>query len=257
MKLNCNFIGLWTLVRREGIRTIRIWRQTLLPPAITMTLYFTIFGHFIGSHVPAINNYTYIQFLAPGLVMMSIITNSYSASSSAFFSLKFGKSIEEILVSPMSNIFILLGFTFGGVLRGLMVATIVSCIALIFTHIHVHHIFFMIFIAVSCSFIFAIAGVINGIFATTFDEVTIIPTFILTPLSYLGGVFYSINQLGPFWHSLSKFNPILYLINIFRFSILDISEVSVIMALVMVVLLGIVLFITGWYLLYKGVGLKD
>ena len=189
------WIAYQTLVRKELIRIFRIWSQTLLPPAITMTLYFLIFGQLIGSQLRDIDGFSYIQYIVPGLIMMSVITNSYIHTSSAFFSIKFQRSIEELLVSPMPNIIILLGFISGALIRSLIVAFIVTCIALLFTHLTLHHWFLMLLIIVSTSVFFATLGLINGIFAKTFDDISWVPTFLITPLTYLGGVFFSINML--------------------------------------------------------------
>ena len=236
------WIAYQTLVRKELIRIFRIWSQTLLPPAITMTLYFLIFGQLIGSQLRDIDGFSYIQYIVPGLIMMSVITNSYIHTSSAFFSIKFQRSIEELLVSPMPNIIILLGFISGALIRSLIVAFIVTCIALLFTHLTLHHWFLMLLIIVSTSVFFATLGLINGIFAKTFDDISWVPTFLITPLTYLGGVFFSINMLPGFWQKIAYFNPVLYIIDIFRYSVLGIISINVEGALSALLIIMIIAF---------------
>ncbi len=181
---------------------MRIWSQTLFPPAITMSLYFIIFGKFIGSQINNIQGFTYIQYIVPGLVMMSIMTNAYANTASSFFFNKFNKSIEELLVSPMPNIIILAGYMLGGTVRGILVGIIVLVISLFFTHVPIHHLGILIGMALLAAMLFSLGGLLNGIYAKRFDDISFIPTFILTPLTYLGGVFYSVNQLPPRWQTL-------------------------------------------------------
>ncbi|EKD74815.1 MAG: ABC-type multidrug transport system permease component [uncultured bacterium] len=255
--MEINSIALITLLRKETTRFFRIWPQTLLPPVITITLYFILFGKLVGSQIQAINGHSYMQFIAPGLIMMSIITNAYGNVVASFFSLRFQKSIEELLIAPLSNWVILLGFTFGGILRGLTVGCLVSIIALFFTHLKIQH-FFIFFISLFfTSAFFSLAGFTNALFAKKFDDISIIPSFILTPLIYLGGVFYSLAQLPVFWQTFSKFNPLLYMINTFRYSIIGISDINVLMALILIVTGTVLLFLINLYLLNKGVGLKS
>ncbi len=251
-----NLIALQTILRREILRFMRIWSQTLLPPAITMCLYFLIFGKFIGSQLSNIHGYTYIQYIVPGLVMMSAMTNAYANTASSFFLTKFNKSIEEMIVSPMPNVITLLGFTFGGTLRGLIVGTIVLLIAFLFTHVPLEYPLVMVMMAVLASILFALGGVINAIYAKRFDDVSFIPTFVLTPLTYLGGVFYSVQQLPSFWRSISLCNPILVIVDTFRYGLLGISDVNVYAGFGLVVGLVIVLFFWAWLLLSKGTGIK-
>ncbi len=196
--LQRNWIAFTTIVRKEYIRVVRIWVQTIVPPAITMTLYFLIFGTLIGSRIGQMDGYGYMQFIAPGLIMMSVITNSYGNVVSSFFGAKFGRHVEEMLVSPMANATIILGHVAGGVLRGLLVGLLVTAIALFFTRLEVEHPFVTISIVLLSSVVFALAGFINAVFAKKFDDISIIPTFVLTPLTYLGGVFYSISLLPEF-----------------------------------------------------------
>lgn len=256
MSANKNIVALQTILFKEIIRFMRIWSQTLLPPAITMTLYFLIFGKLIGSQIGSIHNYTYMQYIVPGITMMSIMTNAYSNTASSFFGAKFSKSIEEMLVSSMPNVLMLLGYSLGGALRGLIVGIIVLAIAMVFTHIPIVHPWIVFSMAVLSSMVFSLGGLLNGIFAKKFDDVSFIPTFILTPLTYLGGVFYSIQQLPPFWRSLSLFNPIFNIVDTFKFGMLGISDVNVYLGFGMVCLLCITLFIACLYLLEKGIGLR-
>jgi ABC-2 type transport system permease protein len=249
-------VSLYTLVKREINRFMRIWTQTLIPPAITMTLYFIIFGKFIGSQIKMVNGFTYIQYIVPGLVIMSVMTNAFANTVSSFFLTKFNKSIEEMLVSPMPNVVILFGFMLGGTLRGVLVGALVMLIALLFTHIPVHYPGVVISMAILSSMVFSLGGLINGIYAKNFDDISFIPTFVLTPLTYLGGVFYSIQQLPPFWRTVSLLNPILDMVDTFRYGLLGISDVSVYAGFSLVTLLFFVLFGWAWLLLHKGIGIK-
>jgi ABC-2 type transport system permease protein len=251
-----NMIALKTLLIKEILRFMRIWSQTLIPPAITMSLYFIIFGKFIGSQIHQIHGFTYIQYIVPGLVMMSVMTNAYANTATSFFLTKFNKSIEEMVVSPMSNLALLLGFMLGGTVRGVLIGIIVTLISLLFTHMPIHHPSIMISMALLAAMVFSLGGLINGIYAKRFDDISFIPTFILTPLTYLGGVFYSIQQLPPLWHAISLFNPILAMVDTFRFSLLDISDVSIYFGFSLVIVCFIVMFFWAWILLYKGVGIK-
>jgi len=227
MKYKTNFIALYTILRRDVLRTFRLWTQTLLPAAITSILYFLIFGHVIGERIGFMQGFQYIQFIAPGLIMMQIIICSYNASVGSLYLDKFQKSIEEILVSPMPNALVLLGYMGSGVFRGLLVGFIVACIALFFTHLRIYSFPIVLLSAVLTSAIFSTVGVINALFARSFDDISIIPTFVLTPLTYLGGVFYSIMLLPHFWRRLSLGNPILYMVDAFRFGFLHLSEFNV------------------------------
>jgi len=249
--------GYTTIVREETIRLFRIWSQTLLPPVVTTTLYYVIFGAFIGSQVADIEGFSYMAFIVPGLVMMTIITSAYMNTVSVFFLAKFQKSIEEILVSPMPNWVVVAGFVSGGVMRGMLVGFLVLLLSLFFTHLALHNVFIIFAAAILTSILFALGGLVNGMFAKSFDAVTIIPTFVLTPLTYLGGVFYSIEQLPPFWQQVSLFNPILYMVNAFRYGFLGVSDVSLqtsfsVMGILIIVLLGATL----WFF-KKGNGLKN
>ncbi|MCW0201179.1 MAG: ABC transporter permease [Rhodanobacter thiooxydans] len=253
-----NLVALNTILRREIVRIMRIWTQTLIPPAITMTLYFVIFGKLIGSRIGSVEGgFSYMQYIVPGLVMMSIITNSYGNISSSFFGAKFSRAVEEMLVSPMPNWVILTGYVAGAVVRGLVVGVLVLLIALFFTDLHVLHPLITFASVLLGATIFSLAGFVNAVYAKKFDDIALVPTFILTPLTYLGGVFYSINMLGEPWQAISRANPILYMVNAFRYGVLGISDVHVGWAFV--VMLGFVaaLSVVALQLLKRGVGLRS
>lgn len=257
MDYKLNLVGLKTLVSKEITRVLRIWIQTIVPPAITMTLYFIIFGNLIGSRIGTMAGFDYMQYIAPGLIMMSVVTTSYGNVVSSFFGAKFGRHIEEMLVSPMSNATIIVGHVAGGVIRGLLVGGMVTAIALSFTKLQVAHpliTFSMVFLA---SIVFALAGFINALFATKFDDISIIPTFVLTPLTYLGGVFYSISLLPEFWQRLSLANPILYMVNAFRYGILGVSDIEITHAYMIVGLFAIGLFTACMMLMNRGIGIRE
>ncbi len=249
-------IAYQTMVVKEISRFMRIWIQTLIPPAISMTLYFVIFGNLIGSRIGEMGGFTYMQYIAPGIIMMSIINNAYSNVVSSFFGAKFQKHIEEMLVSPIPNYLILAGYITGGVTRGLLVGFIVSLVALFFTELHIYSYSIMISVVLLTSILFSLGGMINGIFAKKFDDISIIPTFILTPLTYLGGVFYSIDLLPEFWQRVSLFNPILYMVNAFRYGMLGVSDIDVGFAFSIIAVFTAGLTIFCLYMLNRGVGLK-
>lgn len=251
-----NWISFQTIVIREIRRFLRIWPQSLLPPVITMTLYFVIFGSLIGPRIGKMEGFDYMQFIAPGLIMMSVITHAYSNVVSSFYGMRFQRNIEELLVSPTSNFIILLGFIVGGIVRGLLVGGLVTVIALFFTHLQVQHVLITILVVLLSSALFSLAGFTNAIFARNFDDISIIPTFVLTPLTYLGGVFYSISLLPNFWRNLSLGNPVLYMINAFRYGILGISDVHVYFAIAIIAFFTVALFYVNLSLLKKGVGIR-
>lgn len=254
---NADMVAMLTILRKEVTRFLRIWSQTLLPSVITMSLYFVIFGTVIGSRISNMGSFSYISFIAPGIIMMAIITNAYSNVASSFFGMKFQRSIEEILVSPTPVWAIILGFVLGGVARGLVVALLVSLVALFFTHITLFNVGYVVVFALLTSLVFSLAGLINGIFARKFDDVSIIPTFVLTPLSYLGGVFYSVSLLPEPWHTISLFNPILYMVNGFRYGFLGYSDVNIYVGLVFLVLCVIGLSAVAYIFIKKGKGLRS
>lgn len=256
MSQNTIWIGFKTIVIKEVNRILRIWAQTLVPPAITMTLYFIIFGNLIGSRIGQMGGFDYMSFIVPGLVMMSVITNSYGNMVSSFFGAKFGRHIEELLVAPLPDSIILLGYVSGAVFRGLFVGLVVTLVSLFFTQLQIQNIWITISIVLLTSIIFSLAGFINAIFAKKFDDIAIVPTFILTPLTYLGGVFYSIELLPEFWQKVSLFNPMLYMINAFRFGMLGESDLNIVTAYSMIIFFVILLTSICMILLKKGVGLR-
>ncbi len=250
-------IALRTILLKEIRRFLRIWVQTILPSAITMSLYFIIMGKFIGSQVNDVHGFSYIEFIAPGLIMMGIITNSYANSVSSFYSSKFQRHIEEMLVSPMPNYIIILGFMLGGIARGIIVGAVVTVVALFFTQLQTHNLSLVVVTTILTAALFSIAGIINGVFANSFDDISIIPTFVLTPLTYLGGIFFSIEMLPKFWQNVSLANPILYMVNSFRLGILGITDVSLATAMMVIIGMLIVLFALCLYLLNKGIGIRS
>jgi ABC-2 type transport system permease protein len=256
MEYKEQWIAFTTILRKEIKRFTRIWVQTLLPPVITMALYFVIFGKLVGSRIGDMGGFSYIQFVAPGLIMMAVLTNAYSNVVSSFFSAKFQRSVEEVLVSPTPNYVILLGYTMGGVARGLCVGLLVTIMSLLFTDLHIHSWAITFAIVLLTSMLFSLAGFINAVYANTFDDVSIVPTFILTPLTYLGGVFYSISMLPDFWQLVSRLNPILHMVNAFRYGILGVSDINIVNALVGLVLGVILLFVISLHLLKTGKRLR-
>lgn len=250
-------IAFLTISRREINRILRIWMQTILPPAVSMTLYFIIFGSLIGPRIGVMGGFSYMEFIAPGIIMMSIINNAYANVVSSFFGSKFQKHIEEMLVAPIPNIIILLGFVIGGVARGLMVGAIVTVVALFFTDLSIHNVWIVIAVVLLTSILFSLGGLINAIFANKFDDISIIPTFVLTPLIYLGGVFYSISLLPEFWQKVSSLNPILYMVNAFRYGMLGVSDIDINRAFVIIILFILALGTFSMILLNRGTGIKS
>lgn len=257
MLVKTSLVGVNTIIIREFNRIIRIWAQTIVPPAITATLYFIIFGSLIGQRIGDMGGYTYIQYIAPGLIMMSVITNSYGNVVSSFFGAKFGKHIEELLVSPLSHWLIVAGYVAGGVARGIIVGAVVTIITLIFTRLHIHSLPIVISAVLLSSIVFSLAGMINAVFAKNFDQITFIPTFVLTPLTYLGGVFYTIKLLPEWAQGVSHVNPILYMVNAFRFGFLGVSDVNVWLAYTIMIGSVVVLYAACVWLLYRGVGTRE
>ena len=250
--------SLITLTEREIRRYLRIWVQTLVPPAVTMSLYFVIFGSLIGPRIGSMNGFDYIQFMIPGLIMMSVITNSYANVVSSFFGVKFQRSIEELLVSPMPAFIILLGFIIGGVSRGILVGIVVYLVSLFFyPDFTIHNLPLTLAVLVLTAILFSLMGFINAIFADTFDDISVVPTFVLTPLIYLGGVFYSISILPEIWQKISLINPMLYVVNTFREGMLGISDIDVTSALLMQLVFIIILTVSCLYLLNTGKGTRQ
>lgn len=249
-------IAFLTILRKEMVRFFRIWSQTLLPPVITMTLYFVIFGRLIGSQIASVNSFNYMQYIAPGLIMMSVITNAYANVVSSFFGIRLQKSVEELLVAPIPYGLIMLGFVAGGIVRGLVTGLLVTLLALFFTHLHLHNLIVVISTVLLSALLFSLAGFTNALYAKKFDDVAIVPTFILTPLTYFGGVFYSIHVLPEFWQNLSLLNPILYIVSAFRYGILGISDVSLLTAFSILIGCCVGLFWWNLHLLHKGKGIR-
>jgi ABC-2 type transport system permease protein len=250
-------VGFSTMVRKETSRVFRIWSQTLLPPVVTTTLYFAIFGTFIGSQIAKIDGFSYILFIVPGLVMMAVITSAYSNVVSTFFGAKMQRYLEELLVSPLPDWVVIAGFASGGIVRSLFVAVLVLIVSLFFTHLVIFNIFVIFAAALLTAILFSLAGLVNGIYAKSFDGINIIPTFVLTPLTYLGGVFYSVDRLPPFFRTISLANPILYMVNAFRYGFLGISDVSLVVSFSVMIALIVVLLFWTLYLFRKGNGLKN
>ena len=244
------------LLYKENARYVILWKETLLPPALTMLLYYAIFGTLIGDRIGEMGGYDYVQFIAPGLVMLAVITGSYENAVASFFFEKFIKSVEEMLISPTPLLIILLSTILSSCMRGILVGVIVLLLSSFFTELHIHHLGTVIWVMILTSLLFACLGMINALYADNFDHITVIPNFVLTPFTYLGGIFYSIDLLPPFWQTVSLFNPILYMINALRYGILGISDISLLISFVMVFFTFIALFSVCWYLLAKGVGIK-
>lgn len=251
------FTALKSLAVKETNRYLRIWVQTLVPPVITTSLYFIIFGKMIGSRIGEMGGFSYMEFIVPGLIMMSTITSSYSNVSSSFFSQKFQKNIEELLVAPVPTHVIIWGFVFGGLGRSMLVGTLVTIISLFFVPLHVYSWVIVVLTLVMTAILFSLAGLLNGIFAQSFDDVSIVPTFVLQPLTYLGGVFYSISMLPPIWQTISKVNPIVYMISGFRYGFLGTIDVPIFLSIGILVLFIVVLYSVCWYLIQKGRGLRS
>ena len=250
------WVAFLTIMRKEVRRYLRIWTQTLLPSAITMSLYFLIFGTLIGSRIGTMGGVSYMEFVVPGLIMMAIITNTYANVVGSFFGAKFNNSVEELLVSPTPTYVIVLGYAAGGVSRGILVSIIVTSVALFFTDLDIHNWLVVIGVVSLTSISFSLLGLINAVFANTFDDVNIVPTFVLTPLTYLGGVFYSLDLLPDFWASISQINPLVYVVNAFRFGVFGVSDVDITVSFAMLIALTIVSFIYAMHLLGTGTRLR-
>lgn len=257
MTLREKYIALQTILIKEILRFSRIWIQTVLPPMITTALYFVIFGDLIGSRIGDMRGFTYMQYIVPGLIIMSVISHSYANVVSSFYGSKFQRHIEEMLVSPTPSYVIVLGFMAGGIVRGISVGLAVTAVSLFFSHLHVHSLWVVLSVGVLTSALFSLGGLINGVFANSFDDISIIPTFVLTPLTYLGGVFYSIDMLPGVWHSISLVNPILYMVNGFRYGVLGVSDID--LAASYGIILGFIaaLFALSLYLLRRGIGIRS
>jgi len=258
MQSSVSYIALKTIWIKECTRFLRIWVQTLVPPAITMTLYFVIFGSIVGSRIGEMGGRPYMEFIVPGLIMMSVITNSYSNVASSFFSAKFQRNIEEMLVAPVSPAVIIGGYVGGGLARALIVAVIVTCVSFLFVeNVSIHNLLILVITVILTSTLFSLGGLINAVHAKTFDDISIVPTFVLTPLTYLGGVFFSIQLLPGIWQTIAQANPVLYMVNAFRYGFLGVSDVSVGIALAVIIGFNLVLFITAYTLLKRGAGIRS
>ncbi len=255
-RIKQNSIALYTILYREIVRFIRIWSQTLLPPVISIALYFIIFGSLIGPRIGQMGGVSYIDYIVPGLIMMAIITSAYTNVVFSFFSSKFQRNIEEMLVSPMPSSVILWGFVLGGVVRGVCVGILVTGVSLFFTKLEVAYFWITILVGVLTAVLFSLAGLLNGIFAKKFDDVNIVPTFILSPLTYLGGIFYPISLLPEFWQGVTHANPIFYMVNAFRYGMLGHSDVKVEVAFVVIIGFIVLMYGLSLWLLKKGIGIK-
>jgi ABC-2 type transport system permease protein len=256
LRIKQNSIALYTILRREIVRFLRIWSQTLLPPVITMGLYFLIFGNLIGPRIGDMAGFSYIEYIVPGLVMMSVITNSYANVVASFFGSKFQRSLEEMLVSPTPNSIIIWGYLLGGMARGLVVGLLVTILSLFFTKLPIMNVAIILLVAILTATLFSLAGLLNGIFAKKFDDINLVPTFILTPLTYLGGVFYSIHMLPDFWRNITYINPIFYMVNAFRYGMLGYSDVDLTSALTVILVFIVILYSMTVWLMNKGVGIR-
>lgn len=255
--MSVNAIALKSLLTKEVVRFTRIWMQTLVPPAVTMSLYFVIFGNLIGSRIGEMSGFSYMEFIVPGLIMMSVITNSYSNVASSFFSSKFQHNVEELLVAPVPTWIIIAGYVGGGVIRGLLVGLIVTILSLFFVDLNIFNLGVLIVSVLLTSTLFALGGLINAILAKSFDDISIIPNFVLTPLTYLGGVFYSLTLLPDFWQDVSKANPIVYMINTFRYGFLGVSDIPLIYSFTMIIGFVVILFSIAYWMIARGIGLRS
>ncbi|MDH0447393.1 ABC transporter permease [Shewanella sp. GD04112] len=251
------FIAFKSILTKEINRFTRIWIQTLVPPAITMTLYFLIFGNLVGSRIGDMGGVSYMEFIAPGLIMMSVITNSYSNVASSFYSAKFQRNLEELMVAPVPHYVMIAGYVGGGVARGLCVGLIVTLVAMFFVDISLHHVGLVVMTVFLTSVLFSLGGLINAVFAKSFDDISIIPTFVLTPLTYLGGVFYSLSLLPSFWQGVSALNPVVYMINVFRYGFLGFADISIPLSIGIMVGFCAVLWGVAYYLISRGIGLRS
>jgi ABC-2 type transport system permease protein len=256
-RARAEWVGFSTIIIREFNRIVRIWGQTIVPPVVTATLYFVIFGSLIGRRVGQVGGYDYMQFIAPGLIMMTVITNSYANVVSSFFGAKFGKHLEELLVSPMPNWLILTGYIAGGMLRGLMVGSVVTIVAFFFTRLAVVHVFAILSAVILTSMVFALGGFINALFAKNFDQISWFPTFVLAPLTYLGGVFYSVKMLPDWALAASHLNPILYMVSAFRYGFLGTTDVDLRLAFGIMIAAAVAMFTLAVVLLNRGTGIRD
>lgn len=257
MQLKAQYHAFVTILIKEIMRFVRIWVQTVLPAAVTMALYFIIFGNLIGSQLADVHGYRYIDYIVPGIILMAVINNAYANVVSSFFSAKFQRHVEEMLISPMPNYLILGGFVAGGVARGMLVGSVVTVVASFFVDLSFASLGLSLLVTFLTAVLFATGGFINAVYAKTFDDISIIPTFVLTPLTYLGGVFYSIDMLPDFWQSVSLVNPVLYMVNAMRYGMLGVADINLATALVIVMTFVVGLFLVALWLLNRGVGVRS
>lgn len=257
MDIRTNLTAYKTIVVKEVLRFLRIWLQTIVPAGVMMSLYFIIFGKLIGEQIGDVHEYSYMEYIVPGLILMSVITNSYANVVSSFYSTKFHRHIEELLISPISNFTIILGYISGGVARGICVGAVVALVAWFFTDIKLAHPIIAFSVLILTAILFSLAGFINAIFANSFDDISIVPTFVLTPLTYLGGVFYSIEMLSPFWQNVSALNPVMYMVNLFRYGLLGVSDTDILTGFLIILAFIALLGFISLYLLRKGIGIKS
>lgn len=255
--IRASLVALQTILVKEILRFMRIWVQTILPPAITMALYFVIFGKLIGSQIDDVNGFTYMDYIVPGIILMSIISNSYANVVSSFFGAKYQRHVEEMLVSPVPNFVILLGFVLGGAARGIVVGFVVTAVSMFFTDLRIENPLIVLLTVLLTAVMFSIAGLINAVYARSFDDISIIPTFVLTPMTYLGGVFYSISMLSETWQNVSLINPILYMVNAMRYGMLGVSDINVLTSFALMVVFILVLGTFAMVLLKRGTGIKS
>jgi ABC-2 type transport system permease protein len=252
------WVSFYTIVRKDVLRMFRIWAQTFLPSVVTSTLYFLVFGAFLGSKIGTVQGVPYVLFVVPGLVMLAVVTNSYANTSFVMFSAKFfGRNIDEILVSPTPSWVLVGGYIAGGIIRGVVIGILVLLVSLFFTHLTIHSVSVVLLFLILTSLVFALAGLVNGVYAKTIDGINIIPTFVLTPLLYLGGVFYSATTLPGIWSTLTKLDPVFYIINGFRYGFLGVSDVSIFLSAGLLVLFAAALLGIAWYLIKTGLGLRQ
>ncbi len=256
MTPRAKLIAFQTILTKEVLRFARIWIQTVLPPVVTTALYFIIFGNLIGPRIGPMEGFDYMEFIIPGLIMMAVITNSYANVVSSFYGSKFQRHIEEMLISPVPNYIILIGFVGGGVARGLTVGVAVTIVSLVFHPLNIHSLWVMFSMILLTSILFSLAGLINGVYAKSFDDISIVPTFVLTPLTYLGGIFYSISLLPEFWQQASLINPILYMVNAFRYGFLGVSDINLALSYAISIGFIVILYVFSLYLLRKGHGIR-
>lgn len=252
------FTSFYTILRKDIVRVFRIWPQTFLPSVVTSVLYFLVFGTVIGGRIGSFEGFPYIQFIVPGLVMLSVVTNSFTNVATTFFQAKFfSRNIDEILASPTPPWILIAGYVAGGMVRGVIVGVLVLLVSLFFAVPPVTHPFIIVLFLLLASMIFALGGLVNGIYAKSFDAITIVPTFVLTPLIYLGGVFYSVTALPPLLRDITLVNPLFYIVNGFRYGFLNISDVSVWVCVGVLVAFAAILIGIAWYMIKIGLGLKQ